>query len=195
MLLQIAEPLRRKAKSPHELFMLNLAAFHLLLAPAAIVLKIGVTGFLLPLFASLGVMIFTYFRAHRAERRDNWFVAAHWKLAVRRNRILLAAYAFSGALLGIGLAVAAGADKKTTQDIITTVFARLGVVPVLLSVMVCFALESGAIYQATRGEVPDFMAERMSPPPESMRKPPDGTHASEQSDGDRVIPPADDPGV
>jgi len=171
MLFEIAEPVRRRAKSPHELFMLNLAAFHLLLAPAAIVLKIGVVGFLLPLLASLAVMTFTYFRARRAASHDPWFVAAHWKLAVRRNRILIAAYAFSGILLGIGLMVASGSDKKTTQEIITTVFARISAVPLLISVMVCFVLESGSIYQAMRGEVPDSLLKRLPPPPESTLKP------------------------
>jgi len=164
LLYQIPDFARRKAKTPHELFMLNLAAFHLLLAPAAIVLKIGVLGFLIPLLASLTVIAFTYLRSRRAERSDHWFVMVHWKIALGHTRILLVAYAISAALLGIGLLVAAGADKKTTQDIITTVFARVGAVPVLLSVMLCFVLESGSIYQAGRGEVPAAIVQRFPPP-------------------------------
>ncbi len=167
MLYQIEEQIRRQAKTPHELFMLNLAVFHLLLAPAAIVLKIGILGFFVPLSASLGLIGFTYWRSRETRPDRPWFVKVHWKLASRRSRILLIAYVLSGSLLGLGLLVAAGADKHTTQDIITTVFARIAVFPVLVAVMLGFVLESGAIYQATKGEVPDFMI-KMNPAPADL---------------------------
>jgi len=59
-------------------------------------------------------------------------------------------------------------DKKTTQEILLTVFERIAVVPTLITVMVCFVLESSAIYQATRGEVPEGLVRRF-PPPESLQ--------------------------
>ena len=164
MLFEIEDQLRRRAKTPHELFVLNLAVFHLLLAPAAIVLKIGVAGFLIPLGASLAVITFTYLRARRSRQHDAWFVAAHWTLATRRARILLTVYAISGAILGAGLLVASGIDKKTTQDIMLTVFSRIAVAPLLIGVMLGFVLESGALYQAGRGEVPDALVKRYPPP-------------------------------
>jgi len=166
MLFAIEDRVRRRAKTPHELFVLNLAVFHLLLAPAAIVLKIGVAGFLIPLAASLAVIAFTYLRARRGRSRDPWFVAAHWTLAARRARILLTVYAIGGAILGVGLLVASGIDKKTTQDIMLTVFSRIAAAPLLIGVMLGFVLESGALYQAGRGEVPDALAKRFPPPVE-----------------------------
>jgi hypothetical protein len=116
------------------------------------------------------VIGFTYLRSRRGETSDHWFVTVHWKLALRHTRILLVAYAISAAILGVGLLVAAGADKKTTQDIVTTVFARVGAVPVLLSVMLCFVFESGAIYQASRGEVPAALVQRFPPPGDVARQ-------------------------
>ena len=160
MLFAIEEPVRRRAKTPHELFVLNLAVCHLMLAPAAIVLQIGVAGFLVPLAASLSIIAFTYLRARRGRLHDPWFVAAHWTLAARRARILLAVYAISGMILGAGLLVASGIDRKTTQDIMLTVFSRIAVAPLLMG----FVLESGALYQAGRGEVPDALAKRIPPP-------------------------------
>ncbi len=168
MLYDIEETVRRKAKTPHELFMLNLAVFHLLLAPAAIVLKIGPLAFLLPLLLSLSVITYTWVRGRRAEHGDHWFVMAHWKLAFRRYRILLIAYAISATVVSAGLLISGGVDKKTTQEILLTVFERIAVVPTLITVMVCFVLESSAIYQATRGEVPEGLVRRF-PPPESLR--------------------------
>jgi hypothetical protein len=164
MLYDVEEDVRRQAKSPHELFMLNLAMFHLLMAPAAIVLRVGTLGFLVPLGASLAVIGFTYLRSRRAEARSPWFVAAHWRLAARRSRILLAVYVASGAIVGTGFLLSLSIDKKTMQDIMITVFSRIAVVPVLIVVMVCFVLESGAIYQAGRGEVPDALLAHLPPP-------------------------------
>jgi len=166
MLFEIEDQLRRSAKTPHELFVLNLAVFHLLLAPAAIVLKIGIAGFLIPLAASLAVISFTYLRARRGRRRDPWFVAAHWTLAARRTRILLTVYAIGGTILGAGLLVASGIDEQTTQDIVLTVFSRIAAAPLLIGVMLGFVLESGALYQAGRGEIPDALARKFPPPAE-----------------------------
>jgi len=163
MLYKVGESARRKAKAPHELFMLNLAVCHLLMAPAAIVLKIGTLGFLVPLGASLAVIAFTYLQARKKERTGPWFVAAHWRLAARRTRILLAVYVVTAVIIGIAFFVSSGIDRKTTQDIVITVFSRIAVVPVLVAVMVCFVLESGSIYQAGRGEVPDGLLAHLPP--------------------------------
>ena len=54
------------------------------------------------------------------------------------------------------------------QDIVITIASRIGAVPTLLTVMVSFVLESGSIYQAGRGEVPDGMIKRF-PPPQDMQ--------------------------
>ena len=163
MLYDIEESIRRRAKTPHELFMFNLAAFHLFMAPAAIVLNLGRYAPLLLLFP-LSVIAYTWLRGRRAEKSDPWFVMAHWKLAFQRSRLLLIAYVISGAIISIGLWKSAGVDKQTTKTIILTIAERLSVVPTLLTVMVCFVLESGSIYQATRGEVPDGMIKRFPPP-------------------------------
>ena len=167
MLYEIEESVRRRAKTPHELFMFNLVAFHLFMAPAAIVLDIGAYGVLL-LLLPLSVIAYTWLRGRRAEKSDPWFVMAHWKLAFRRSRLLLVAYVVSGAIISIGLWKSAGVDKQTTKTIILTISERLAVVPALLTVMVSFVLESGSIYQATRGEVPDGMVKRF-PAPDSVQ--------------------------
>ena len=73
-------------------------------------------------------------------------------------------YAVSGAIIAGGLLLSQGIDKKTTQDIMVTVFSRIAVVPVLIAVMICFVLESGGIYQAGRGEVPDGLLAHLPPP-------------------------------
>jgi hypothetical protein len=150
--------------------MLNLALFHLLLAPVAIILDVGVWGFLLPLSASLSVITFTYVSSRRTEHGASWFVAAHWKLAMRRYRILLIAYAVSGAIVGIGLLIGMGSADKNMAGIVVTVFSRIAAAPLLLGVILCFVLESGSIYQAGRGEVPEALVKRFPPAPDVKAK-------------------------
>jgi len=147
----------KKAKSPHELFMLNLAAFHLLATPAGIALGIGLWAFLIPLTLSSGVMLFTWQRAKHCEQHCPWFVMLHWKLALRRYRYLLIAYGATAFILALGWLLTMG-EQHSTQHIMRTVFTRLSIVPTLLMVMVGFIMESGAIVQASAGQVPDRIA-------------------------------------
>ena len=164
MLFDIDEATRKRAKTPHELSMLNLVGCHLIAAPASIVLDVGLLGFLIPLGLSLTVIAYIWVRAGSARERDPWFVSAHWKLSANRTRILMVGYAISAVILGMALMATSGSSKG---DIMMVAISRVAVVPTLLTVMICFVLESGSIYQAGRGEVPDGITKRM-PPPEGL---------------------------
>jgi hypothetical protein len=185
---------KRRAKSPHELAMINLLLFNLLIgiallagsmaAPDSTIAAYKWVGVTLPTLLSLTVMLFTWLRAARARHSQPWFVAAHWRLSARRYRALLAAYVVSAAV--VSLAVFGGdgdtaelerriADlppamqqmerhKLASQDMGSAIWARIGVVPLLVTVMGLIMLESGALYQAGRGELPDAMVERFPPP-------------------------------
>lgn len=164
MIFEIDETLRKKGKTPHEISMMNLVACHLIAAPASIVLDVGLLGFLIPLALSLSVIAFIWYRATVGAKKDPWFVAAHWRLSANRTRILLIGYTISAVILGIAMMATAGSDKASLMMV---AISRVAVVPTLVTVMVCFVLESGSIYQAGRGEVPDGVVSRM-PPPEDL---------------------------
>jgi hypothetical protein len=154
---------RSRAKNPHELFILNLIVFHLLLAPAAIALKIGALALLLPLIFSAGVMSFIYWRARRAEAVDSWFVMAHWKIALRRCLLLLTGYGITGGILLLAFFLSLGMQGHM-KEIMFTALTRIGVMPTVILVFVSFVMESNALFQATRGEVPDSIALRYPAP-------------------------------
>ncbi len=153
---------RGKAKTPHEVFMFNLFAFHLLVTPLILFSGIGEWGVALPPLLSAGVIAYIYGRGRRAERGDPWFVMAQWKVAFARCKLLLLAYAISAGLLLVAWVLSLGAGK--TQDIMFTVLTRIAVMPTVVMVFVTAVLESGAIQQATDGEVADKIAERYPPP-------------------------------
>jgi hypothetical protein len=164
MIFEIEEALRKRAKTPHELSMLNLVAFHLLAAPAAIALGLGLFGFLLPLGLSFSFIAFIWFQALKGHADSPWFVEAHWRLSANRTKILLIGYAITGSILLLAVLATSGSSKS---DIMMVALSRVAAVPTLLTVMVCFVLESSAIYQAGRGEVPDGLVKRF-PPPEDL---------------------------
>lgn len=159
---EVDEQLVRRAKAPHELLMLNLFAFHLLVTPLILFLGIGMKGLALPPLLSFGVIGYIYVRGRRAEHGEPWFVMAHWKLAFLRSRLLMIAYGITTALLGLAWLVSLGAAQ--TQEIMLTVLTRVAVMPTVVMVFVMAVLESSAIYQAGRGEVPDGIVARFPAP-------------------------------
>jgi hypothetical protein len=200
---------RRQAKSAHELAMVNLLLFNLLAGvallagsmaePYSVLARYKWLFVALPLLGSLLVMLLTWVRARRAKQSAPWFVAAHWRLAAGRYRLLLIAYLLSGAV--VSLAFFGGHDqsalerriadlppalqemerhKLESQDMRGAIWARIGVVPLLLTVMALLMLESGGLYQAGRGELPNAVAEIFAPPSDLASG--DQPFASEPSD-------------
>jgi hypothetical protein len=193
MFFRVDEVTRQQAKTPHELAMVNLILFNLLIGvallagsmaqPDSLIARAKWIAVGVPLAVSLAVIGFTWLRAARIDHKGYWFIAAHWRLAASRYRLLLLAYLVCAATLGIG--AIGGNDesrleshirnlppamqtmerrKLASQDMGTAVWARIGVVPLVLATMVSIMLESGAIYQATRGEIPDGLVDRFPPP-------------------------------
>lgn len=164
MIFNIEDDVTKKAKTPHELFMLNLVAFHLLAAPASIVLEIGLMGFLIPLGLSLSFIGFLWLKNIYGLSQQHWFVQLHWRLSAKRTLILLVGYAITASILLFAFLVTSGSDKS---DIMMVALSRVAAVPTLITVMVCFVLESSAIYQAGRGEISNGLVKRY-PPPEGV---------------------------
>lgn len=195
MFFPVPESQRRLARSPHELTMVNLLVFNLLIGVALLAGSMAQPDSLIgtnkwvgvgaPLLVSLAIIAYTWLRAARADGTSPWFVAAHWKLSASRYKLLLVAYLVCVAILS--LALFTGSDdaaieaqvkdlppamqemerrKLHSQHMGEQVWARIAVVPLILTLMATIMLESGSIYQAQRGEVPDGIVKRSPPPPE-----------------------------
>ncbi|MBK1643785.1 hypothetical protein CKO25_03745 [Thiocapsa imhoffii] len=203
MIFEVTETSRRQAKAPHELAMINLIVFNLLIGvillaasvaePDSVIARVKWLAISIPLVASLGLIAFTWRQSRRPRHDGNWFAQTHWRLASRRYRLILIGYFLCAAILSLGFL---GQDdqgelaeqlrslppamqemerrKLESQDMASAVWARIAVVPLLLVVMVTIMLESGSLYQAGRGELPDALLQRDPPP--------DGLLPCEQSD-------------
>jgi hypothetical protein len=159
MRVETTEAVRKRARWAHDLFVLNILFFHLLLTPATIVLGIGELGLLLPLGLSGLVIAFIYYRSRRAA---DWFVAAHWRLSFSRCKLLIWGYLGSGVIFLVGWLIASGAQGDM-QHIMLVVFTRIAIMPTLILVMITVVLEASATGLVSRGEVPDQIARRFPP--------------------------------
>jgi len=157
----VSEEEKKPAKLPHTLFVLNVLLFNLLMTPVAIVLDVGMYGFLIPLFCSLSVIAYIYIRSRRS---TVWFVDMHWRLAFRRCQFLMLGYAITALLVALGWLLSMSASDANMAEIMFTAISRVAVVPTLLAVMVTVVLEAGGHHLINRGTVPDGMVEKFPPP-------------------------------
>lgn len=174
MFFQIDESTRRRAKSAHELAMVNLLLVNLLMLIALLagsflqkdsaLVEYKLAGVLVPLLISLGVITYSFVEAGKTAASGPWFVAAHWKIATGRYKILLVAYAVGVALIGLGWLLSQGQKDPRMGELMFIALQRVAIAPILLSLMALIMLESGSLSQAGRGEVPTGLIERFPPP-------------------------------
>jgi len=157
---QVSDAEKKQARTPHNLFVLNIFFFNLLMTPAAIVLNVGMYGFLIPLFCSLSVIIYIYVRSTKTTA---WFVDMHWRLSFRRCLWLMGGYGITAVLMLAGWLISQAAADARMADIMFTAISRIAVLPTLLAVMVTVVFEAGALQLVNRGGVPDRLAEQFPP--------------------------------
>ena len=167
MIVSIDHNIVRKSKTPHNIFLLNLALIHLLMSPATLILEIGISGLLIPLSFSLLIMLYSLIKLKTIDINEHWFVYAHWKLALNRYRLLLMSYGVTLALLLVGWLISTTSPDPNMQDIIYTIFIRISVMPTVLMVLVNFFLESSALSMAAKGEIADSIVKKL---PENIRE-------------------------
>lgn len=150
----------RAAKSAHELFMVCLGAL-LLLGPMSIFLGIGRFAVLIPLLFSSLFVVYTYLKVSRA---DSWFVAMHWRLALRNYRWLFMGYAVTVLMLLLSWWVESSSGAHSPSQFLAVALIRIGVMPSIIMVFACFVMENGALNQALRHEVPQRLVKAFPPP-------------------------------
>ena len=155
----------RAAKIAHELFMVCLGAL-LLLGPMSIFLGIGQFAVLIPLLFSSLFVVYTYFKVTRA---DSWFVAMHWRQALRNYRWLFIGYGVTALILLLSWLVESNSSANSPSQFLAVALIRIGVMPSIIMVFACFVMENGALNQALRHEVPERLVKAF-PPPESLVK-------------------------
>jgi hypothetical protein len=141
----------KQAQVPHNLFIVAAMLFDLLMTPAAIAMKIGMYGLLVPLLLSACAIAYMYFQSRKISVP---FVKAHWKLAFKRCQFLMMGYAVSALLILLASVLGMMSNDPNMKHIILIALTRIAIVPSLIAVMVTLLMEAGSLGQAGRGEAP-----------------------------------------
>ncbi|PHS25760.1 MAG: hypothetical protein COA83_04930 [Methylophaga sp.] len=142
----------KRAATAHELLMMNLSLFHLLV-PVAILSSGHIALFLtLALIASMVIIIWIARKAKQSHNSE--LVQAHWQLAWRRCRLLLIGYAISAVIMLLGWGLGVMQIDPKMYGILLVVFSRIAAVPTILVVLILFVLSTSSLSQARHGELP-----------------------------------------
>jgi hypothetical protein len=151
----------KKGKIPHEIFTVNILLVHLFLSVA--ILKFGNAHLALniPIVISLIIIIWSYFQNQKVAKTDSCFVKIHWQLSINRYKYLIISYIVYAIILGIGTIISSGAPASMDgTNIMYTVFHRLSVIPLFLTVLVLAIVGSGSLFNVSKGEVPAKMIKK-----------------------------------
>ncbi len=165
MRFEISEAEQKKAKHPHEIFLLNLITNHILVFVALLGMATTYPQLLLIIpIISAGALGYILYQASQSTRRgDSWFVMCNWKIAAQRSKFFLI-------MIGLMVVVLVGAmvaiEVLEAPFVMVAAIGGVGVLPVMLAVLALIMMESDALYQVRHGSMSKSMVERFPPPPE-----------------------------
>lgn len=157
---RVTDDEKRRAKTPHHIFNINIIITHLFMS--MIILEIGdsLELILIPIISSL-VIGYLYMTSNKVSQNDTWFVASHWIMAWRRGRILLISYAIALGMVGLYLLIdmvfpggfsmndfSTEGNQTNLGEVITLRFAAL---VIFVAVLITFMQTGIAVYDAGNG--------------------------------------------
>ena len=160
---------RKRAKWPHEIFLINLIFNHILVfcSTIAVIGSFPLLPGLVPVisFAIIGYILVK--ANHVAASDESWFIKAHWKIGARRNRLfmLLLTITCFISVGGLGLSRMLGWGKIQTIALIGGV----GLLPFMVILLVLIVLGNESLFMASHGKLPKRFVELY---PETPSQPP-----------------------
>ncbi|WP_456379079.1 hypothetical protein [Thiolapillus sp.] len=161
----LPDDVRKKARHPHELLLINLITNHILLFVGLLgMVKDEPWLLLIVPMASVSILTYLVWRALISQKRDHWFVFCHWQLCARRSRFFIGIIA----LMGLGIVVILVSAGGNVNDLRPGHYAIGGIVmlPTLFSVLALILMESDAVHKAGIGDVPEWLVKKYPPPGE-----------------------------
>lgn len=162
MKFEIDEAEIKASKIPHEVFLSNLIVNHILYFVSAlgIVKSIPQLVMVTPI-ASILALGYIMIRGRKMVEEAPWFVQCHWRIAMKRSKLLMAM------LLGL-IALLAGlyAIHIYGGAAFATIFPLAAVVtmPVMVTIFALIIMQSDALHQAKNGRISNSMVEKFPPP-------------------------------
>lgn len=159
MALLPSESEKKKAKLPHDIFLSNLIANHILLfaALASMGAKYSHLLAVIPVL-SVTALATIFYRSHRVRIADSQFVYIHWQIALRWSKLLLLMLVLL--ISALGVAWYAHHYMGLMREMSYALAAGLGLFPTMISVLVLTVVESDALNHAKNGTLPKWARRR-----------------------------------
>ncbi|QEP43733.1 hypothetical protein D5085_11755 [Ectothiorhodospiraceae bacterium BW-2] len=160
MQVDVSELSCKRAKMPHEIFLINLITNHILLFVGLLGMAKTVPA-VMAVTPVISLLVISYLllrnRQIQGSERD-WFVRCHWQLGVRRSLFFVAMLLLMTVVVA-AIVSSVGWDFNALRPGHFALLG-LGVLPTMLSVLVLIVMESDAIHQAKQGKLPKWLWER-----------------------------------
>lgn len=150
---------KRQARSPHNIFNINVIFVHLFTVVILFELNLIHWFWIIPII-SISIMLLQYFywksllTKLKSDQNFYWYVIANWSLAIRHNKIVFLAYLICGSIFFAGYTIS---NIMTTDpnmsNIGMMIFLYLSGNLMLLTLVITFVLSSGAIWHTNKGEI------------------------------------------
>jgi len=163
MLFEVGDEEIKKAKWPHDLFLVNLIGNHILTFVATLGLATSWAWpmLIVPIVSIIILSIIirkgTIARNNWLHKKtdESWYVMCHWQVALKRSYFFIKMIVAISIVAGIGLYgyTQLGWMKEA-------VFAMIGgacILPIMVTTLVLILMESDALHQAAEGKLPDNM--------------------------------------
>lgn len=150
----------KRAKWPHEIFLINLIFNHIFLFCATVAV-FGTFPLLTALVPAISFAIIGYIliKARRVAASDeSWFVKAHWQIGARRNCLFMLLLTVTCIVSGGGLWLSKmfGWAKIPTIALI----AGVGLLPFMVALLVLIVLGNESVFMARNGKLPKRFLEQ-----------------------------------
>jgi len=156
MLFEVSDEEKKKAKFPHDLFLVNLIGNHILTFVATLGLA---TSWAWPMlivpivsFIILGIIIY---KGKQSRKNESWFVMCHWQMALKRSLF------FIKMLLTITMVAAIGLYGYLSlgwmKEAVYALIGGICLLPTMVTTLVLIIMESDSLHQAGVGKLPDNM--------------------------------------
>jgi hypothetical protein len=162
MKFQIDEADIKASKIPHEVFLTNLIVNHILYFVSALGIAKSIPQLVMVTpIASIAALSYIMIRGNKMVSEAPWFVQCHWRIAMKRSKLLMAMLLGLIALLSTlyAIHVFGGAAFATIFPLAAVV-----TLPVMVTIFALIIMESDALHQAKSGQISNSMAERFPPP-------------------------------
>lgn len=149
----------KAARTPHDIFLTNLIANHILLFTAIASTGGSYFGFIVivPVLSFLFVG-YTFYRAASIKREQSEFVYIHWQIARRWS--LLFSYVLSAVVTFAVLGWVGYTYMGLMKEAMFAFVGGLSFLPILISVLVLIVIEMDALNHARVGTLPDWAKKR-----------------------------------